>query len=283
MPDIPQVGDTPPSDALAPPRNRRKRAPAHWRTMKLRPSSFESASSTDQGGRKRPSGKAQRSCCRSMMLSTIFKSLRCAFPCGAATPRLRERGTARGQLFVDNPHLTLIVAPFAAPKPLPSSPTRSAAGMRNPRVVRARSSIKPDGPAHRILPGRRSRARRRRAGRGPGGGAAPPRQVRGDLPAAGGTSSSANVSALIMPRSATMHTRPISKRRRSRSTTGITVVTSAVLPGNPRNDPALRSLAGAPGRPRDGSRRSADRRVRLRSCGESTWRLRMLVRTQSLD
>jgi len=40
------------------------------------------------------------------------------------------------------------------------------------------------------------------------------------------------VSALIMPRSATTHTRAMSKRRRSRSTTGISVVTSAVLPGH---------------------------------------------------
>jgi hypothetical protein len=33
---------------------------------------------------------------RSMMLSTSFKSIRCAFPCVAAAPRPRERGTARG-------------------------------------------------------------------------------------------------------------------------------------------------------------------------------------------
>jgi hypothetical protein len=45
-------------------------------------------------------------------------------------------------------------------------------------------------------------------------------------------SSSAIVSALIMPRSATTHTRVMSKRRRNRSITGITVVTSAVLPGH---------------------------------------------------
>jgi hypothetical protein len=36
-------------------------------------------------------------CLGIVLLSTIFKSLRCAFPCGAATPRLRERGTARGR------------------------------------------------------------------------------------------------------------------------------------------------------------------------------------------
>ena len=40
------------------------------------------------------------------------------------------------------------------------------------------------------------------------------------------------VSALIMPRSATTQTRAMSKRRRSRSITGISVVTSAVLPGH---------------------------------------------------
>src|SRR5437870_8048711 len=40
------------------------------------------------------------------------------------------------------------------------------------------------------------------------------------------------VSALIMPRSATTHTRAIAKRRRSRSITGTSVVTSAVLPGH---------------------------------------------------
>ena len=40
------------------------------------------------------------------------------------------------------------------------------------------------------------------------------------------------VSALIMPRSATTQTRPMAKRRRSRSITGISVVTSAVLPGH---------------------------------------------------
>src|SRR5262249_53328456 len=45
-------------------------------------------------------------------------------------------------------------------------------------------------------------------------------------------SSSAMVSALIMPRSATTHTRAMSKRRRSRSITGTSVVTSAVLPGH---------------------------------------------------
>jgi hypothetical protein len=42
----------------------------------------------------------------------------------------------------------------------------------------------------------------------------------------------AKVSALIMPRSATTHTRAMAKRRRSRSITGISVVTSAVLPGH---------------------------------------------------
>src|SRR6516225_5039197 len=40
------------------------------------------------------------------------------------------------------------------------------------------------------------------------------------------------VSALIMPRSATTQTRPMAKRRRSRSTTGIKLVTSAVSPGH---------------------------------------------------
>ncbi len=40
------------------------------------------------------------------------------------------------------------------------------------------------------------------------------------------------VSALIMPRSATTQIRPIAKRRRSRSITGISVVTSATLPGH---------------------------------------------------
>ena len=39
------------------------------------------------------------------------------------------------------------------------------------------------------------------------------------------------VSALIMPRSATMHARAIPKRSRSRLTTGNNSVTSAVLPG----------------------------------------------------
>ena len=45
-------------------------------------------------------------------------------------------------------------------------------------------------------------------------------------------SSSAIVSALIMPRSATMQTRPIANRWRSRSTTGIKLSMSAVLPGH---------------------------------------------------
>ena len=40
------------------------------------------------------------------------------------------------------------------------------------------------------------------------------------------------VSALIMPRSATTQTRPMAKRRRRRSITGMSVVTSAVLPGH---------------------------------------------------
>src|SRR5690349_12156356 len=40
------------------------------------------------------------------------------------------------------------------------------------------------------------------------------------------------VPALIMPRSATMQARSTPKRRRSRSTTGSKVVTSAVLPGH---------------------------------------------------
>ena len=48
-------------------------------------------------------------------------------------------------------------------------------------------------------------------------------------------------------------------------------------PANPRNGPASRSPAGALGRPRGGFRRSADKRVRLRASGESTWRLRILV------
>ena len=40
------------------------------------------------------------------------------------------------------------------------------------------------------------------------------------------------VSALIMPRSATMQTRPTAKRWRSRSITGMSVITSVVLPGH---------------------------------------------------
>jgi hypothetical protein len=48
-----------------------------------------------------------------------------------------------------------------------------------------RVKSRPDGPAHRSLPGRRSRARRGRPGRDPRGCARRPRQVRGDLPAAG--------------------------------------------------------------------------------------------------
>ncbi len=43
---------------------------------------------------------------------------------------------------------------------------------------------------------------------------------------------SGTVSALIMPRSASTHTRAMSKRRRSRSITGMMVLTSAVLPGH---------------------------------------------------
>ena len=50
-----------------------ERLPTTSRTMKLRLSSLELTSSTEQGGGKRRSGKAQRSCCRSMTLSTIFK------------------------------------------------------------------------------------------------------------------------------------------------------------------------------------------------------------------
>ncbi len=40
------------------------------------------------------------------------------------------------------------------------------------------------------------------------------------------------VAAEIMPRSATTQTRPIAKRRRRRSITGTSTVTSAVLPGH---------------------------------------------------
>jgi hypothetical protein len=40
------------------------------------------------------------------------------------------------------------------------------------------------------------------------------------------------VAARIMPRSATTQTRPMPKRPRRRSTTGTSVVTSAVLPGH---------------------------------------------------
>ena len=40
------------------------------------------------------------------------------------------------------------------------------------------------------------------------------------------------VAALIMPRSATTHTRAMPKRLRSRSITGINVVTSALSPGH---------------------------------------------------
>ena len=40
------------------------------------------------------------------------------------------------------------------------------------------------------------------------------------------------VSALIIPRSATTQTRPIAKRCRRRSITGISVVTSVVMPGH---------------------------------------------------
>ena len=50
-----------------------ERLPTTSRTMKLRLSSLESTSSTEQGGGKRRSGKAQRSCCQSMTLSTIFE------------------------------------------------------------------------------------------------------------------------------------------------------------------------------------------------------------------
>jgi hypothetical protein len=46
------------------------------------------------------------------------------------------------------------------------------------------------------------------------------------------TSSAAIVSALIRPRPATTQTRAMAKRRRSQSTTGIKVVTSAALPGH---------------------------------------------------
>src|SRR5450830_387674 len=46
------------------------------------------------------------------------------------------------------------------------------------------------------------------------------------------SSSPAIVSAEIMPRSATTHTRPMLKRSRNRSITGNSVVTSAVLPGH---------------------------------------------------
>ena len=45
-------------------------------------------------------------------------------------------------------------------------------------------------------------------------------------------SSSSIVSLLIMPRSATMQTLVTPNRLRSRSTTGTSVVTSAVLPGH---------------------------------------------------
>jgi hypothetical protein len=45
-------------------------------------------------------------------------------------------------------------------------------------------------------------------------------------------SSPSIVAAEIMPRSATTQTRPMEKRWRSRSITGSSVVTSAVLPGH---------------------------------------------------
>ena len=68
---------------------------------------------------------------------------------------------------------------------------------------------KPDGPAHRILPGRRSRARGRRAGRGPGGGAARPRQVRGDLPAAGAEEAHEGPSGARLPRAVPRSRNPL--------------------------------------------------------------------------
>src|SRR5271168_5319740 len=46
------------------------------------------------------------------------------------------------------------------------------------------------------------------------------------------SSSPAMVAAEIMPRSATTQTRPMEKRSRKRSTTGNSVVTSAVFPGH---------------------------------------------------
>jgi hypothetical protein len=55
------------------------------------------------------------------------------------------------------------------------------------------------------------------------------------------------------------------------------------LARDPRNAPASRSPADEPGRRRGGSRRSAGRRARRRFCGESTWRLHMLVCTKSRD
>jgi transposase len=60
---------------------------------------------------------------------------------------------------------------------------------------------------------------------------------------------------------------------------------TARSPATPRNAQAWRSPADAPTCRRDGSRRFADRRAaRPRSCGRNTsWRLHILVRTQSRD
>lgn len=52
------------------------------------------------------------------------------------------------------------------------------------------------------------------------------------------------VSALIMPRSATMQASAIPKRSRSRLTTGKSKVTSAVLPGS-RNEAIGRSVSSS--------------------------------------
>ena len=81
---------------------------------------------------------------RSMMLSTSFKSIRCAFPCVAATRRPRERGTARGR----------------RERLGPSCVCSSPAPGRSPRNQRARRAP-PRGPR----PGFRPRARERRPGR----------------------------------------------------------------------------------------------------------------------
>jgi hypothetical protein len=88
-----------------------------------------------------------------------------------------------------------------AKAPLPAAP---AMGLSTAKGLSAKLTCgtrgKPGGPAHRILPGRRSRARGRKPGRDPRGCARGARRLRGDLPGAGDAQAHEGPSRSRLPR-----------------------------------------------------------------------------------